>query len=128
MDRAHRLGQKKVVTVYRLITKGTLEQKIMRLQKFKLNIASSVVNKENSSLRSMDTNQLLDLFNYSESSDFSNNNNNNQEEEDDENDSSSYTTPSGINKSVLEGLEELWDKSQYEEEYNIDNFLQSLDK
>ena len=29
MDRAHRLGQKKVVNVYRLITKGTLEEKIM---------------------------------------------------------------------------------------------------
>ena len=29
MDRAHRLGQKKVVNVYRLIRKGTLEEKIM---------------------------------------------------------------------------------------------------
>ena len=29
MDRAHRLGQKRVVNVYRLITKGTLEEKIM---------------------------------------------------------------------------------------------------
>ena len=29
MDRAHRLGQKKVVNVYRLISKGTLEEKIM---------------------------------------------------------------------------------------------------
>lgn len=30
MDRAHRIGQKKVVNVYRLITRGTLEEKIMR--------------------------------------------------------------------------------------------------
>ena len=30
MDRAHRIGQKRVVNVYRLITKGTLEEKIMR--------------------------------------------------------------------------------------------------
>lgn len=29
MDRAHRLGQKKTVNVYRLITRGTLEEKIM---------------------------------------------------------------------------------------------------
>lgn len=29
MDRAHRLGQRKVVNVYRLITRGTLEEKIM---------------------------------------------------------------------------------------------------
>jgi len=34
MDRAHRLGQKKVVNVYRLITKGTLEEKIMGLVPF----------------------------------------------------------------------------------------------
>lgn len=30
MDRAHRIGQKKVVNVYRLITRGTLEEKILR--------------------------------------------------------------------------------------------------
>lgn len=29
MDRAHRIGQKKVVNVYRLITRSTLEEKIM---------------------------------------------------------------------------------------------------
>ena len=30
MDRAHRLGQQRKVVVYRLITSGTLEEKIMR--------------------------------------------------------------------------------------------------
>ena len=29
MDRAHRMGQKRVVNVYRLITRDTLEEKIM---------------------------------------------------------------------------------------------------
>lgn len=29
MDRAHRLGQRRVVNVYRLIMRGTLEEKIM---------------------------------------------------------------------------------------------------
>lgn len=33
-----------------------------RLQKFKLNIASSVVNEQNSGLDTMDTDQVLDLF------------------------------------------------------------------
>lgn len=62
MDRAHRLGQKKVVNVYRLITKGTLEEKIMGLQQFKLKISNTVISQENSSLASMGTEQLLDLF------------------------------------------------------------------
>ncbi len=32
-----------VVNVYRMISRGTLEEKIMGLQKFKLNIANTVV-------------------------------------------------------------------------------------
>ena len=47
MDRAHRLGQKRTVNVYRLITKDTLEEKVMSLQRFKLDIANAVVNADN---------------------------------------------------------------------------------
>ncbi|KAI5477115.1 hypothetical protein MNV49_006843 [Pseudohyphozyma bogoriensis] len=65
MDRAHRLGQKKVVNVYRLIMRGTLEEKIMGLQRFKLNIASSVVTQQNSDLASLGTESILDLFDVS---------------------------------------------------------------
>lgn len=46
MDRAHRIGQKKVVNVYRLITRKSLEEKIMGLQKFKLMTANTVVTGE----------------------------------------------------------------------------------
>ncbi|KAL4398867.1 TATA-binding protein-associated factor Mot1 [Malassezia pachydermatis] len=62
MDRAHRLGQKKVVNVYRLITRNTLEAKIMGLQQFKLNVANSVVTQQNKSMEQMDTDRILDLF------------------------------------------------------------------
>lgn len=62
MDRAHRIGQKKVVNVYRLITRGTLEEKIMGLQKFKMTIANTVISHDNSTLQSMGTDQLLELF------------------------------------------------------------------
>lgn len=68
MDRAHRIGQKRKVNVYRLITRNTLEEKIMGLQRFKLNIANSIVNEENVGLKSMlgDSEQMLDLFSISE--------------------------------------------------------------
>ena len=35
MDRAHRLGQTKQVTVYRLVTKGTVEERILQRAKEK---------------------------------------------------------------------------------------------
>lgn len=54
--------QKRVVNVYRLITRGTLEEKIMGLQKFKMTIANTVISQENTSLQSMGTEQLLNLF------------------------------------------------------------------
>lgn len=65
MDRAHRLGQKRVVNVHRLIMRGTLEEKIMSLQRFKISVANTVINAENASLNTMDTTQLLDLFTVS---------------------------------------------------------------
>lgn len=58
MDRAHRIGQKKVVNVYRLITKSTVEEKIMGLQKFKLVTANTVISTDNASLETMGTDQV----------------------------------------------------------------------
>lgn len=47
MDRAHRLGQKRVVTVYRLIVRDTLEQQIMGLQGWKTRVAATIVQQQN---------------------------------------------------------------------------------
>lgn len=41
-DRAHRIGQDKKVFVYKLITKGTVEQRIQKLQKHKHALAQSI--------------------------------------------------------------------------------------
>lgn len=38
MDRAHRLGQTRQVTVYRLITKGTIDERIVQLASVKKDV------------------------------------------------------------------------------------------
>uniref|UniRef100_A0A8C2KU13 Chromatin-remodeling ATPase INO80 n=1 Tax=Cyprinus carpio TaxID=7962 RepID=A0A8C2KU13_CYPCA len=47
MDRAHRLGQTKQVTVYRLICKGTIEERILQRAKEKSEIQRMVISGEN---------------------------------------------------------------------------------
>ncbi|XP_060942934.1 TATA-binding protein-associated factor 172 [Limanda limanda] len=111
MDRAHRIGQKRVVNVYRLITRGTLEEKIMGLQKFKISIANTIISQENSSLQSMGTDQLLNLFTL---------------DKDEKGEQVPSTSGKTSMKSVVDGLGELWDQQQYDTEYNLDSFMHSL--
>ncbi|KAL4188800.1 hypothetical protein AMTRI_Chr08g162230 [Amborella trichopoda] len=108
MDRAHRLGQRKVVNVHHLIMRSTLEEKVMSLQKFKVSVANAVINAENASLKTMDTSQLLDLSNGENASI----------------NKKSIGGGRGI-KSILSGLGELWDEAQYSDEYNLSQFLAS---
>ncbi|CAH1990000.1 unnamed protein product [Acanthoscelides obtectus] len=111
MDRAHRIGQKKVVNVYRLITRATLEEKIMGLQKFKVQTANTVISGENSSMETMGTEQVLDLFSHTP------------------NNLRDGTSGSKSNigmKAFLESLPELWDPKQYENEYDLSQFITKL--
>jgi superfamily II DNA or RNA helicase len=41
-DRAHRIGQTRPVTVYRLLTRGTVEEKVLRLQTKKRELAAAI--------------------------------------------------------------------------------------
>ena len=113
MDRAHRIGQKKVVNVYRLITRNTVEEKILGLQKFKLKTANSVITRDNSSLSSMATDQLLDLFSLDESLDATTGATSDETDE--------KSKGKGI-KALLDNLPELWDDSQYASEYDLDAY------
>ena len=45
-DRAHRIGQQNVVTVYKLIAKGTIEEKIVSLQEKKKELADKILGGE----------------------------------------------------------------------------------
>ena len=50
------------VNVYRLITRNTIEEKIMGLQEFKVKTANTVISSDNASLHSMATDSIMDLF------------------------------------------------------------------
>ena len=45
-DRAHRIGQKNPVTVYKLIAKNTIEEKILKLQEKKSELAEHLLGNE----------------------------------------------------------------------------------
>lgn len=61
-DRAHRIGQEKVVTVYKLIAKGTIEEKIVKLQESKKNLADEILSGENGGLAQLSREELLELL------------------------------------------------------------------
>lgn len=61
-DRAHRIGQTKKVTVYRIIAKDTIEEKILKLQETKKELADSVLSGETRSLGSMTKEELLEIL------------------------------------------------------------------
>ena len=61
-DRAHRIGQQKTVTVYKLIIKGSIEEKIVELQDSKKNLADEILSGESSSLAGLSKEDLLELL------------------------------------------------------------------
>ncbi|KAH8311233.1 hypothetical protein KR044_005137, partial [Drosophila immigrans] len=120
MDRAHRIGQKKVVNVYRLITRNSLEEKIMSLQKFKILTANTVVSAENASLQTMGTPQIFDLFHSG---------NDNKAQGSNSGAAATAAGSGGMSmNTIIENLPDLWSEYQYEEEYDLGNFVQALKK
>ncbi|CAN0005344.1 unnamed protein product [Choristocarpus tenellus] len=68
MDRAHRLGQRKTVDVYRLVAADSIEQRVLRLQGHKLEVAAAVVTQENATMFSSGTGEVLEMLETAASS------------------------------------------------------------
>jgi superfamily II DNA or RNA helicase len=61
IDRAHRIGQTRQVFAYRLITRDTVEEKVLELQRSKRDLADAIITADNSLLRSL-TREDLELL------------------------------------------------------------------
>lgn len=67
MDRVHRLGQtSQSVNVYRILSRDSVEEQIMRVQNVKRDMGNAIVNTDNSSMYSMGTENLFDFFTVAE--------------------------------------------------------------
>lgn len=61
-DRAHRIGQKNIVTVYKLIIKGSIEEKIVKLQEDKAKLAEDILSAEGISSSALNREELMELL------------------------------------------------------------------
>ena len=61
-DRAHRIGQKNIVTVYKLIARGTIEENIVKLQDKKKALAEQLLSGEEMSSGNITREELLELL------------------------------------------------------------------
>ena len=62
IDRTHRIGQKKTVNVYRLITTGTIEEKILALQSNKRALFDALVEENSDLFKKLTWDDVQDLF------------------------------------------------------------------
>lgn len=61
-DRTHRIGQTKMVVVYRLIAKGTIEEKIQELQESKRALSEQVIQGDAAQLGGMSKEDFISLL------------------------------------------------------------------
>ena len=99
------------------------------LQAFKMDVASTVVNQQNAGLGTMDTDQILDLFSLGDSgpnliTDKGQGGMDGREEDMVDVETGDVRAPG--KKGWMDDLGELWDNRQYEESFDLDGFMKSM--
>lgn len=61
-DRAHRIGQDKIVTSYKLIVRDTVEEKILQLQQRKRDIFDAAIDDDQPMMRGLNTEDLREIL------------------------------------------------------------------
>jgi SNF2 family DNA or RNA helicase len=61
-DRVHRIGQKKSVSSYKLITKGTIEEKIVQMQERKKGLVKKIVSCDDEAISKLTWEDVLELL------------------------------------------------------------------
>jgi SNF2 family DNA or RNA helicase len=61
-DRVHRMGQKKSVSSYKLVTKGTIEEKIIEMQKRKTGLVKQVISTDDEAMSKLTWEEVLELL------------------------------------------------------------------
>lgn len=64
-DRAHRIGQKDVVNVIKLVTKDTVEERVIELQESKKDLINDIIDgnlEDGNALKSLSSEEIIDLF------------------------------------------------------------------
>jgi superfamily II DNA or RNA helicase len=62
VDRAHRIGQTRAVFAYRLIARGTVEEKVLELQESKRQLAEAILTENNSLIRTLQRDDIERLL------------------------------------------------------------------
>ncbi len=62
IDRAHRIGQDRPVFFYKFITEGSIEEKILQLQRSKTNLSDDIIKTDEDVYKSLDVKDLQNLL------------------------------------------------------------------
>ena len=62
MDRAHRIGQQRTVFTYKFITKNTVEEKILALQRRKIQLVTDLIATDEAIIKTLTKEDIEELL------------------------------------------------------------------